>query len=429
MKVNFLLKGENNPTNIFCRFKPTQEHDFWVTTKLPVFRKDWSEKTQRVKQTAANKNKDLINNTLNDIQTTIVERWTEDIIKRNPIKKDWLKNVVDVYFGRAKSNEQYRVYLTEWVNKFVQESPKRLHKGKPLTARRIARYKLVQNRLLEFEKRTKTKIKLEHIDLNFYRDFVNWCKTYKEYNNNTIGGLIKVIKLWCKNIELEGLPINMQYKHSEFMAVSNKTTDVYLNEAEINQVFKHNFGTNLKLDKTRDLFIIGLRTGLRVSDFLRLNPGNIKGEFIEIETLKTKETVNIPMHNQVKAVLKKWGGKLPPRISDQKFNEYVKEVCKAVGITEPTEGAKINPETHRKESGIYPKYELVSSHTCRRSFASNLYGKLPNLTIMAVTGHQTETVFLKYIKMTKQEHAQTLSKYWRNAQAETGHEPFLKVVE
>ena len=135
------------------------------------------------------------------------------------------------------------------------------------------------------------------------------------------------------------------------------------------------------------------------------------------------------MHTQVKNILKKRNG-FPEKISNQKFNLYIKEVCKEANLTQMTEGSKINPETKRKEKGIYPKHELVTSHICRRSFASNLYGKLPNMVIMAITGHQTEVQFLKYIKITPKENAQKLQAYWQKQQEENGFETLnMKVVK
>ena len=78
------------------------------------------------------------------------------------------------------------------------------------------------------------------------------------------------------------------------------------------------------------------------------------------------------------------------------------------------EGGKIDKETNRKILGTFPKFELVTSHICRRSFASNLYGKIPNMTIMAITGHKTEVQFLKYIKITPKENAEKLKEFWKN---------------
>lgn len=94
------------------------------------------------------------------------------------------------------------------------------------------------------------------------------------------------------------------------------------------------------------------------------------------------------------------------------------------------EGSKIDSSTKRKVKGIYPKHELVTSHICRRSFAGNLYGKLPNMVIMAITGHQTEAQFLKYIKITPKENAQKLNECWQKQQKENGFETLnMKVVK
>ncbi|MGJ1191814.1 tyrosine-type recombinase/integrase [Sphingobacterium siyangense] len=429
MKVNFILKGTNNPTNIIVRFKPTQSNDFSCSTGLWIDRYEWNEQKQQLKQRATTTNKDLINNTLKELESLILDKWTKVYINKAPISKTWLKDVVNVFFGRSKDNELSKIYFTDWVNDFMENAPKRLYKGKEIKPQTIKTYKTAYNKLVAFEKHTKTKLRFEHIDMKFYNRFVSYCRDVEQLNDNTIGGFIKNVKLWCGLIELDGLPINPQYKHSEFMRMTNKTKDTYLNETEINAIYNHDFSHSDRLDNVRDLFIIGLRTGLRVSDFLRLKDVNLIKGYISIETAKTGEPVTIPMHEQIQAIISKRNGSLPRSISDQKFNEYVKDVCKAVGIKEVIEGAKMNKETKRKEVGMYPKYEVISSHTCRRSFASNLYGKLPNMVIMAITGHTTETVFLKYIKITKQEHADTLKTYWANEQKEKGYTTVLRKVE
>lgn len=430
MKVKyFLVKSKSKFSNIYVRFWIGRQYDFKANTQIKVLFDDWHETRQQMKQKASTTNKDLINSKLKELESVILDKWTNDTLNKQNISKDWLKNVINGFFGRANTNELYKVYLVDWVQKFIDDSPKRLYKGKPISYRTIQKYKTSLLRLQDFEAHQKTRLRFENIDLNFYRNFVSYCRTEKQLNNNSIGSYIGHLKLWCKNIELEGLPINPQYKHSEFMTLSNKTKDTYLNESEINQIFNHNFSTSERLDNARDLFIIGLRTGLRISDFLRLKDINLKRGFIEIETAKTGEPVIIPLHQQIQAILEKRNGILPYSISDQKFNEYIKEICQKVGINEITDGAKMNPKTKRKETGQYPKYELISSHTCRRSFASNLYGKLPNMVIMAITGHTTESVFLKYIKITKKEHAETLKTFWAKEQKEQDYTDVLRVAK
>jgi len=135
------------------------------------------------------------------------------------------------------------------------------------------------------------------------------------------------------------------------------------------------------------------------------------------------------MHPQVKEILEKRNG-FPRQISDQKFNLYIKDVCEAAKLTEKVEGSKIDKDTNRKKEGIYPKYELVTSHICRRSFATNLYGELPNMVIMGITGHTTETQFLRYIKTTSKENANKLKEYWTKQKEENSYEKLtMKVVK
>jgi integrase len=106
--------------------------------------------------------------------------------------------------------------------------------------------------------------------------------------------------------------------------------------------------------------------------------------------------VDIVVHPSVKEIINRLNG-FPRPISDVKFNKYIKELCKRVELNNDEEGFKMNSETMRKEKGIFPKYELVTSHICRRSYATNHYFKLPNKLIMKVTGHATERQFLDYI--------------------------------
>lgn len=168
-------------------------------------------------------------------------------------------------------------------------------------------------------------------------------------------------------------------------------------------------------------------TGLRVSDLLPLTKKDIKNGFIDNTNFKTNIPVTIPLHPHVKEVLDKRNGNFPRKISSQNFNDYMKKVAEEVKFTEMIDGSKMmlikdddgNPilnddgkKIHRKKLGKYPKWELVTSHICRRSFATNLYGKIDTLTIMKITGHQTEKQFLNYIKITPKLHAERLSNLW-----------------
>jgi integrase len=429
MKVRFfVIKSKTDLTSIHVRFWDSNRIDQKTKTGLMVKFSNWSPTKEQVKSIDITPEKDLINSTTRKIENYLVEQYNTDYINQQYINKNWLKDKIKDFFGKADKTELHIIYFTDWVQKYIDESPTRLYKGEPVKKRTIQHYQTTKYKLDGYESFYKTKLRFQDINLEFYRNFLFYCQKIEKINNNTIGGYITNFKKWCKILDIEGLPINQQYRHSEFATISNETKDVYLTEEEINKVYNHDFSDSERLDNTRDNFIFGLRTGLRISDFMSLEKYNFVGDYIEITTRKTAHPVVIPMHQQLKEILAKRNGELPKQISDAKFNDYVKDVCQEVKLEEMIEGAKmivktaddeffpdisiISKNKSRKVFGIYPKHELITSHTCRRSFASNLYGKLPNATIMAITGHKTEAQFLKYIKITPRENAEKLKEYW-----------------
>lgn len=397
------------------RFWDSNRFDQKAKTGISVIPDDWSDKKQRLRLKTTTTQKDFINNELNQLERFITDQYNRDFNNRTFISKTWLKEKINSYFGRVSIDENYKIYFVEWIEKFLENAPSRIYNGNSLTERTLKNYKVVYNKLKAFEQHKNHKYRFEEIDLNFYRDFLFYCKNIETLNNNSIGTLIARIKTFCRNIELEGYNINPQFKHKDFYSPSNETKDIYLNDSEIVQIFNYDFSENKILDNARDLFIIGLRTGLRISDFLRLDKENVIGNVINITTLKTRQNLTIPIHPNFQSVLEKRNGNLPYKIADQKFNVYIKKICAEIGITDLTSGAKIDQKTKRKKFGIFPKNELVTSHICRRSFATNLFlAGFDNYSIMKATGHKTEKQFLKYIKTSLNDEIQKISTYWEN---------------
>jgi integrase len=129
--------------------------------------------------------------------------------------------------------------------------------------------------------------------------------------------------------------------------------------------------------------------------------------------------MTIPLHPKVKSVLDENNGEFPNRTSDQRYNDYIKEVCRIAGIDEKIKGKKqenISKENNiqkiRRVEGVYPKYELVTSHIGRRSFATNYYGEIPTSYLIYVTGHSSEIMFLNYIGKSNKDMALELTKYF-----------------
>ena len=145
--------------------------------------------------------------------------------------------------------------------------------------------------------------------------------------------------------------------------------------------------------------MICLFIGQRVSDLLKLTPSNLRtahtGLYIDLIQQKTKKAVTVGVADPL--VIKLLKNEFPRKVSQVIFNKQIKALCKIAEIDELVLGLKNNPKTRRKEIVEAPKYEFVTSHIMRRSFASNYYGKIETPLLMNITGHSKESTFLTYI--------------------------------
>jgi integrase len=213
-----------------------------------------------------------------------------------------------------------------------------------------------------------------------------------------------------RQVNMIQIPFPEGYKPKKRLNKNNKDNSVSpsLNEKELETIFKLDLQDFPMLDNARDLFLIGCWTGLRYSDFSRLKLENIDGEYIKIETKKTGETVIIWMHPVIMKILKKHNGEMPHTISLQKLNTYIKEFCKLIPMFD-TDIEIIKTIGGEKTKQTFKKYEKITTHTARRSFASNMYHrKMKTYDIMKITGHNTERTFLNYVKITPKEHAEKM---------------------
>ncbi|MBK8826580.1 MAG: integrase catalytic domain-containing protein [Saprospiraceae bacterium] len=149
------------------------------------------------------------------------------------------------------------------------------------------------------------------------------------------------------------------------------------------------------LDRARDIFLTGSYTGLRFSDYSRIKPEHINKQFIQIIPIKTKDNVNIPLRPELSTILTKWDFTIP-KMTSQELGRYIKEIGKLSGIVANVEIT----ETKGNQTIITtkPKNQMITSHTARRSFATNMfYDGMNPIDIMKITGHKKLDTFQKYI--------------------------------
>jgi integrase len=228
----------------------------------------------------------------------------------------------------------------------------------------------------------------------------------------------------CKVAESFDIEVHKHVKNWRFeveKAAKNVPKSIYLTFEELNKIEQTEM-PNDHLDNARDWLLISCYTGQRVSDYMRFTSSMIVEDseghkYLEFTQIKTGAKMQIPLLKKVQEVLDKREGKFPRKISDVKFNLYIKEVCKIAGLDEILYNGKTmvieregKKKITRKVFGEYPKYELVTSHIGRKSFASNFYEKIATAYLLNVTGHTTEKQLLAYINKTDVEKAKSTAK-------------------
>ena len=374
-------------TTIMARIRDRKDQ-VKFSTNIKVLPSHWDEGRQRVTDAdtlAAYKNAGLMS-------------WCTEMEKAM-LRKDeegWsLEDVRDAVF-RAKglepverrdpSDNSFLLYYHKWATTRTQ--------SKTPNKQCLLSWKIVS----EF----RSPIAFHSVDARFYEDFCRWMDDVKHYKTNMKGTQIKNLKAVMNAAYKEGLHTYTAYHN--FKKPQEEVDNVYLTEEELDALY------NLPLTgykaKARDIFLVGCYTAMRWSDYSRLSDKDIVDDTIYFTHKKTGYRVSIPLHPIVREILDRYDGAVP-EISDQKLNKYIKEVCKDAGITQPA--TRVYYKGGERVEEVRPKCELVSSHTARRTAATNMYKSgVPAYNIMLITGHTSEATFRKYIKFEKERNAELM---------------------
>ena len=411
--IKYYLTGKGERHNINARIIVGRTTDIRISLGLQIEPNYWSVKKQMPSQKAASTEKLNLTTELKELRRKMLKAIEGAIIKSEPITAKWLRNIIDIHRGKATAETSN--YLTDQIEYYQTYLKTRVKNGKiGATKGSIRNFDTTKERILKFEEYKKVKLLLLQIDLTFHSDYVKFATKQLALSTNSIGSDIKRIKTVCLDAQDRNFIINNQIISRKFSAPSEKTLFITLNENEL-KLIKGFKGADY-LENARDWLLIGCWTGCRIGDLMELTNKNLHTnidglKFIRYTQSKTGKTVDVLMHPDVLEIVEA-NGSFPRKISDQKLNDYIKLVAKEAGITNEVEGAKFDKKTKRKKKGIYPKWELITSHVCRRSFATNQYEKIPNKLIMAVTGHTTETMLLNYIGEIANDHLEDFAALW-----------------
>jgi len=405
--VNFYLKGNDkqslSPSLLFLSFFYEGKR-MRVSTQEKLFARNWNQKEQRVRRTEEGYAE--LNERLDKLSSDYQKayRLLKSIDKK--ITHETIREKIDSLNNRVNKDNKT---LMGFINEFIELAA---FKVKPGT---IKSYKTTRSVLLKLQSHRNRRIDFDSIDLSFHDELNKYLSKNLSYSGNTIGKHVKNIKVFMNEASERGLNNNYEYLKKGFRVFKEDIDHIYLSEEEILKLYELDLSSHIRIGYARDLFIVGCYTGLRFSDFSQIKKENIRDGMISIRTQKTNELVTIPVHPMVEDIMKKYKGKfsnsLPPAFENQVMNSYLKEIGEKAKFNEnvfikKTIGGK-------KVEQTFKKWQIITTHTARRSFATNLFlQEFPAISIMKITGHRSEKNFMVYIKMTPHQNAEKLRKHW-----------------
>jgi len=393
--INFYLRDKNKegetPITLFASFDNRRVK---IPTGLKIDPNYWNEKKQEAKSHYEHSVE--VNSKLSNLEKAI----TKVVVEHSYLNNEGIKRQLDIelYGDKKKQKKDFHTFVKD----FIATVENKRTKGT------IKSYNAVYNRLKAFEKSRKQTITFDDIDATFYDDLEAYSYDVLGHTDNTFGATIKILKTFLNEATEREHNSNMAFKKKSFKKTQVDVDNIYLNEGELDVLYQFDFSGTPYLERTRDLFLVGCYTGLRFSDFSNIKPENIDGNFIKINTQKVGENVIIPIHPRVRMIMNKYEGvnknSLPKAPNNQEMNRFLKEMGKRARLDDDV--IVYISRRKQKTKVIKKRYELICTHTARRSFATNAYlADIPTLAIMKITGHSTEKNFLKYIKFSQEENA------------------------
>jgi integrase len=410
--LKYLLQSDKENSNIYLRFSINRKTVLKRKTGFLTNACNWHISKEIVN--LRDENTKLLNNNLRDLKVFIENAYNKSISVGETIDGDWLMLNIDLYNNKVPIIELD--IFTNYIQKFIDDAPLKQNAKKELglSAGRIQNLKLFKNTILKYEKVSLKgkKIIIREINLLFAEKFKTWLFD-KKYSINYAGKNIANLKTICLDASRNEIEVSNQLNNIKKISENKEPEDVVTLSENEQLLIKNADISTIAYNNARKWLLLGCLIGQRGGDLLNITEKNIvnfgENKIIELKQQKTGKLVAIPL---IPEALKIIESGMPYKISLAKFNLYIKEVCKISKIITPTTGRKKIGANVPTEKSIYPKHEVISSHVCRRSFATNFYGRIPTPILMNITAHGTEKMFLSYVGKTTYDNAYQMLEYF-----------------
>ena len=376
-RFNFYLKNPKNKKSSIILSITYDGNQCKYYTGISVISKNWNNRKQEIKSQVQQSS--LINKTLNNIKEVAESCYWKLVNEGEYIDNNILKERIN--------NELSPTPILSFYS-FAEEY---LNDNKQFKQSTISDYRRTIALVKEFEISKKYKITFDSITMRFYDKFKAFLMGDLSQGINTFGKRVKVLKTLLKASYDRGCHTNNIFENKGFKKLEKRKKKVYLTKEEITQL--ENVKLIPRLDRVRDCFLLMCYLGLRISDLKLVNKSNINGEkqkTLHIQMHKNEGFLSINIMPKALHIIEKYDYKLPV-ISCSKMNKYIKEACMIAGIE----------DEFVEDDFSYKKYEKISNHTARRTFATlaYLYSDLQLRDIMQFFGHKKESTFMKYVQV------------------------------
>lgn len=397
--IKYNLKNQDAQlTKIYMRISISRNIGANFPLEIVVNPKHWDADSMRLKPKV--KSAAQINKTLDTLYQNIEDIITINYSKKELFTSEYFKSIYYDLIGNDAKKK--KIDILEFMHEYTKAltSEKKTIKG----------YQTTYKKICEFLEDVKFKKNLFYTDINdkWIIDFTNYLQNHENQKLSapTINKYLTNLKVVLRKYSEENSIFNVPKITT--LKVNSRKIVPYFSVEDLSILEKLEI-IDEELDIVRDWILIGCETGLRSSDYNTLNNFDItKQSMITLYQTKTNNPSIVVVNDRLKRIYRKRNG-FPPHIHDDEFNKLMKTVCKMADFNELSTGSKMvesgvklsGEVKYRKIQGYYKRYELVTSHTCRRSFATNKYLENSNDIgrIMALTGHTTTKEFYKYIQL------------------------------
>lgn len=392
IKPNYNTKDGTTP--IYVRYSYDRTHRTLIPINISIAVEYWDYKKNWIKRSYPDYDK---------IDMELVSRLTRIGNILEEASKYEIEPTVEYVLMELAKNKEYDS-VTKKTDLFHQLELYIEEKRTKVTNDVIKDYNSLKKHLNGFKDYSSQPITFQNLNTRFYNEFVDYLNyTVVQRNgtvglsNNTVGKQIKNLKAFVRDRVDKKIIPHIDLK--PFKTIKEEVDHIFLTEGELAKIYELDLTERPELEEIRDVFIVGCYTGLRYSDLSHLISANIdmNQEIIHLTQRKVHKPVTIPIIDYVPSILKKYNLELP-KINMNDFNKGIKDVGKLAKINQDYEFSFKKGKNQIKK--VYKKYELISSHTCRRSFCTNMYlAGFPAEELMKISGHKSASAFLTYIKV------------------------------